>query len=58
MTRTFKMTGTLSKVIKNLCNVIKLWRMGKLSLKGKITIICNLKNCALSNNNNSSKYCD
>ena len=50
-----------TKTIKNLCNVIKLWRMRKLSLEGKITIFKSLaisKNCALSNNNKSSKYCD
>ena len=35
--------------------------MRKLSLEGKITIFKSLaisKNCALSNNNKSSKYCD
>ena len=50
-----------TKTIKNLCNVIKLWRMRKLSLEGKITIFKSLaisKNCALSDNSKSSKYCD
>ena len=35
-----------TKTIKNLCNVIKLWRMRKLTLEGKITIF---KSLAISN---------
>ena len=31
-----------TKTIKNLCNVIKLWRMRKLTLEGKITIFKSL----------------
>ena len=45
-----------SKTIKNLCNVIKFWHIRKLTLKSKIISI--FKNCALSDNNKSSKYCN
>ena len=31
-----------TKTIKNLCNVIKLWRIRKLTLEGKITIFKSL----------------
>ena len=31
-----------TKTMKNLCNVIKLWRMRKLTLEGKITIFKSL----------------
>ena len=31
-----------TKTIKNLCNVIKLWRITKLTLEGKITIFKSL----------------
>ena len=31
-----------TKTIKNLCNVIKLWRMRKLTLEGKITVFKSL----------------
>ena len=39
-----------TKTIKNLCDIIKIWRMRKLTVEGK--------NCALSNSNKSFKYCD
>ena len=39
-----------TKTIKNLYNLMQLWRMRKLTLEGKITIF--------SNNNKISKYCD
>ena len=36
------MTLNFTKTIKNLCNVIKQWRMRKLILEGKITIFKSL----------------
>ena len=40
-----------SKTIQNLCNFTKLWRVRKVTLKGKITIISIFEHCAFSDNN-------